>query len=365
MNFWRTIIKSVAILAACLMLSSCVFNECFETSSAEQDFKNHYYDRAFKKLLLVAHKGNPRAQYALGYMYYYGYGTPIDQDLARIWFKYAAANCYPPAVQAYRQITNPESQQSVSFHDGPVRSLQNYKRFYSKDAAAPTQLKVNSVDPKSKKPENKVTDYNKKNKTINTQALAAEEKIQKSEIKAISTEEKVLAVEAKLRAVEAKLKIAEKNANAEAKVNRRAKATTLARKPGAKPKGKVSEKPVVKKAAIKSSLRNNATPVAARSVSKAAGSKNAMRVAKKSGTKLRIKATALAAKGKIKANATVKGVIVLDKVATPVNSMTTLRPSVAEVTLIENILTTAWQTSAQAGLLEKTTLENQSRAITK
>lgn len=58
------------------------------------------YKTAFHQLLPVAVNGNPQAQYAVGYMYYYGYGVPRDSESGLFWMNKAAAQKYPPAIKA-------------------------------------------------------------------------------------------------------------------------------------------------------------------------------------------------------------------------------------------------------------------------
>jgi TPR repeat protein len=52
-------------------------------------------DRAKAAILYrrSADQGLPRAEYDLGYMYYYGLGVPQDRAAARLWFRRAAEQC--------------------------------------------------------------------------------------------------------------------------------------------------------------------------------------------------------------------------------------------------------------------------------
>ncbi len=138
MLFQRKVATLTAWFACSLLLSSC--STPYLTVSAENDFKHGYYARAFEKLWMPAHSGVPRAQYALGYIYYYGLGTVRDEDLARAWFRRAAECHYPPAVIAYKRLTNPEYKQYVAIQtpvDKP--SLKKYK-FYG-DNSSPRKSK--------------------------------------------------------------------------------------------------------------------------------------------------------------------------------------------------------------------------------
>lgn len=130
--------RKVAILAVwlscCVLLSAC--STPYRTISAERDFRQGHYTRAFEKLWMPAHSGNPRAQYALGYLYYYGLGTVRDEDLARAWFRHAAECHYAPAVIAYQRLTNPEYTQYVAVQTSASNQKVKTFKFYGDDTAA-------------------------------------------------------------------------------------------------------------------------------------------------------------------------------------------------------------------------------------
>ena len=54
-------------------------------------------DEAFPIIKNEAENGNPEAQYLLGEMYYYGYGTPMDESKAVEWYNRSAENGCPNA----------------------------------------------------------------------------------------------------------------------------------------------------------------------------------------------------------------------------------------------------------------------------
>ena len=62
------------------------------------------YKRAFHQLLPLACNGNPCAQYAVGYLYYYGYGVPEDSESGIFWMQKAASQGYVPAIKALSEI---------------------------------------------------------------------------------------------------------------------------------------------------------------------------------------------------------------------------------------------------------------------
>ena len=95
----------IAIL--CLTLLSCASERHLqdqEIAAGRSSFENGYYKDAFCQLLPLAAKGRPEAEYAVGYMYYYGYGVPQDTASGVFWINKAAEQQYPPAITAMGMI---------------------------------------------------------------------------------------------------------------------------------------------------------------------------------------------------------------------------------------------------------------------
>ena len=93
------LIFSAALLSGCLM-GRMNFSEgirCFQA----QDYR-----QAFIRLMPEAEKGNHEAQYAVGYMFYYGQGVVEDRKKAWYWINCAAKAGQPDAVAAL-QILSP------------------------------------------------------------------------------------------------------------------------------------------------------------------------------------------------------------------------------------------------------------------
>lgn len=63
-------------------------------------FQDGYYKRAMEQLLPLAAEGNMEAQYAVGYMYYYGFGTGQDTESGVFWIQRSANQGFKPATQA-------------------------------------------------------------------------------------------------------------------------------------------------------------------------------------------------------------------------------------------------------------------------
>ncbi len=100
---------AMSIMLICsVMTSSCALFFDKPERTAEYFFERQDYREAFSRLWWPANLGKPRAQYALGYMYFYGLNTPVDHDMARVWFSHAAVQGYEPAKVAMKMLTNPE-----------------------------------------------------------------------------------------------------------------------------------------------------------------------------------------------------------------------------------------------------------------
>lgn len=87
-------------------LSGCVTSSA-QLTQGKQDFMLGDYHQAFKKLEPLAIQGNADAQYAIGYMYFYGQGTPQNSLLAAKWMQAAANQGQTDAIKALTLIKTP------------------------------------------------------------------------------------------------------------------------------------------------------------------------------------------------------------------------------------------------------------------
>ena len=67
-------------------------------------FQDGYYKKSMLLFLPLACDGNAEAQYATGYMYYYGYGVAQDSDVGLFWIRRSADQGYLPAITALNLI---------------------------------------------------------------------------------------------------------------------------------------------------------------------------------------------------------------------------------------------------------------------
>ena len=79
------------------MSSMCADDTITYQKAKELYYNLDKYDEAFAVIKNEAENGNPEAQYLLGEMYYFGYGTPMDESKAVEWYNRSAENGCPDA----------------------------------------------------------------------------------------------------------------------------------------------------------------------------------------------------------------------------------------------------------------------------
>ena len=90
-------------LLLCTLLSGCMTG-AYNLREGIHSFQVQNYRQAFIRLKPEAEKGQPDAQYAVGYMYYYGQGVVEDRKQAWYWITCAAHSGQPDALAAIRII---------------------------------------------------------------------------------------------------------------------------------------------------------------------------------------------------------------------------------------------------------------------
>ncbi len=76
----------------------------------KQDFVQGNYIKAYQELLPEAQHGNAQAQYAIGYLLYYGLGVPQNHEQSRYWTKKAATQGLPDAKRALAKMNEQTTQ---------------------------------------------------------------------------------------------------------------------------------------------------------------------------------------------------------------------------------------------------------------
>ena len=108
MHYQIRLIKSLCVISLGCLMVSChkaptVNQRSTPTISSAACVGNAYlqkYGCSIQRTEQAAQGGDPDAQYALGYMYYYGIGTVRDKQTATLWIKRAARQGQPLALKA-------------------------------------------------------------------------------------------------------------------------------------------------------------------------------------------------------------------------------------------------------------------------
>ncbi len=100
-------LKGCIVGLSLLSLTACAMSS-LNLREGIHSFKEQNYRSAFIRLMPEAEKGNPEAQYAIGYMYYYGEGVVEDRKKAAKWINKAAAAGQTDAIVAARQLREEE-----------------------------------------------------------------------------------------------------------------------------------------------------------------------------------------------------------------------------------------------------------------
>jgi len=101
--------RRFSLLFLLAMISTSCSYQQHALNHAETDFAAHRYHRSLERLLPLADSGNPEAQYAIGYMFYYGRGAVEDRYLGKKYIRLAARQGFPLAIQALRLLNHHES----------------------------------------------------------------------------------------------------------------------------------------------------------------------------------------------------------------------------------------------------------------
>ncbi len=97
--------KMFFLLIITLLLQGCASGRVGqELQQGKLDFTAGNYHEAFHQLLPLAIDGHAQAQYAVGYMYYYGYGVARDCETGMFWITKSANTGFIPARVALKVL---------------------------------------------------------------------------------------------------------------------------------------------------------------------------------------------------------------------------------------------------------------------
>jgi len=115
-HLFKNAVLTTAMCLIVFILSACVTankaTDPFHLAQGKRDMEAGYYKRAMQQLLGPACDGNTQAQYAVGYMYYYGYGVTQDTDVGYFWIKRSANQGNRTAIEALKMLEH----QNKKFH---------------------------------------------------------------------------------------------------------------------------------------------------------------------------------------------------------------------------------------------------------
>lgn len=81
------------------------------------------YQCSFPRVEQAARAGDPDAQYALGYLYYYGIGATQDRQTGLMWIRKAAAQGQPVAQEALKDLSAATSTTAVVPKSAPTQAI--------------------------------------------------------------------------------------------------------------------------------------------------------------------------------------------------------------------------------------------------
>jgi TPR repeat protein len=111
----KNIIFTVSMLLCGLLLGACASQQHgYQLAEGKQSFISGDYKESFHTLLPLASQGVPEAEYAVGYMYYYGYGVTRDSESGMFWMEKAAQKNNKPAKEALDLIHKQNVTQKLS-----------------------------------------------------------------------------------------------------------------------------------------------------------------------------------------------------------------------------------------------------------
>lgn len=94
----------VIFIGITMLLNACIGSR-MNFSEGVKSFQVQDYRQAFIRLMPEAKAGNPDAQYAVGYMYYYAQGVTEDRTKASYWIHCAAKAGQADAIQAVQILS--------------------------------------------------------------------------------------------------------------------------------------------------------------------------------------------------------------------------------------------------------------------
>ena len=133
-------ITRITMLFAILSIAACSGGH-WSIASPRNNFLQGSYQYTYQPLLILANQNVAEAQYALGYLFFYGKGVHYDPLRAKQWIDKAKTQHYGPAIKAeeiisttthhdtklpYPPVLRTLYTQNSNTHEDPVKSPWNY-----------------------------------------------------------------------------------------------------------------------------------------------------------------------------------------------------------------------------------------------
>ncbi|MFY7697321.1 MAG: tetratricopeptide repeat protein [Legionella sp.] len=99
----KLIINTIILIIEMVALTACVTSQ-FNVRQGIKSFQVQNYREAFIHLKPAAEHGQADAQYAIGYMYYYGQGVVENKEQAWYWINQAAHAGQVDAIAALKLL---------------------------------------------------------------------------------------------------------------------------------------------------------------------------------------------------------------------------------------------------------------------
>ena len=156
-RWMRVFCLSIFLLGACQMTVQAAGFQRSSVCSKSPLFRR--YGCSFRRIKLAAKRGNTDAQYALGYLYYYGIGVGRNKRVGKWWIARAATKGHSQAIQVSKMLR---------IRVTPVfRRRKVLKKRYSSKAP---YSRVNVDKANSRTPQKSLTEhlprYNEKNSSL-------------------------------------------------------------------------------------------------------------------------------------------------------------------------------------------------------
>ena len=117
----RSLCRGLIITLMLLFLGACAFKG-LGYAEGIASFQRQDYRQAFIRLKPEAKRGQPDAQYAVGYMYYYGQGVVENREKAKYWIIEAASHGQPDAIRAAKLMGIPVPPHPTPMSIPPMRA---------------------------------------------------------------------------------------------------------------------------------------------------------------------------------------------------------------------------------------------------